>query len=131
MEPDDPGEPVARDVFRLQADLDLEGLVVHLDQPAAEVVAVPRADQVGGRIPLLHPGKRQQAFAFRLAEPDGRRRPLAASSTALTLSWGTNVLGDSEVRKETPFSSMVVTSHGMTSPVRRWSDRSLVGVWPG
>ena len=43
--------------FGLQPDLDLERLVVHLDQPAAEVVSVPRADQVGGRILLLHPGQ--------------------------------------------------------------------------
>ncbi len=42
-----------------------------------------------------------------------------ASSTALTLSCGTNVLAESAVRKETPFSSMVVISDGMTSPLRK------------
>ena len=72
MQPDNRCQPVARDVFRFQADLDLEGLAVHLDQPATKVVAVPRADQVRGRISFLHPGKRHQAFTFRFGNPDGR-----------------------------------------------------------
>ena len=72
VQPDDRCQPVARHVLRLQPDLDLEGLVVHLDQPAAKVVAVPRADQVCGRVSFLHPGKREQAFTFRFGDPDGR-----------------------------------------------------------
>ena len=70
MEPDDQGEPVARDLLRLQPDLDLERLVVHLDQPAPEVISVARSDQVGGGILLLHAGKREQSFALGLAELD-------------------------------------------------------------
>ena len=70
VEPDDPDDPVARDVLGLQADLDLERLVVHRDHPAAEVVAVPRADQVGRRALLLHPGQGEQPLALGLVELD-------------------------------------------------------------
>ena len=70
VEPDDPRDPVARHFFVLQARLDLEPLPVHQDDVPSEVVAVPRADQVGGRAGLLHPGKREQSLALDLAEPD-------------------------------------------------------------
>ena len=42
--------------------------------------------------------------------------PSCASSAAWTLSWGTNVLVDIDVRNDTPFSSMLATSEGITSP---------------
>ena len=49
------------------------------------------------------------------------------SSTALTLSWATNVLVDIDVRNLTPFSLMPVITEGMTSPLRRIQRPALLG----
>src|SRR5208337_1626022 len=40
-------------------------------QPAAEIVAASRADQMGGRVFLLHAGQREQSFALGLVQLDG------------------------------------------------------------
>ena len=74
VQPDDPRDPLARQVLLLQPGLDPDPLVVHQDDPPAEVVAVLGADQVGGRAGLLHAGQGEQPLAFGLAELDGDGR---------------------------------------------------------
>ena len=71
MQPDNQRKSIAGNLAVFQANFYLEFLVIQLDQPSAEKVAVPRANQVGGRVFLLHAGQGEQSVSLGLVQPDG------------------------------------------------------------
>ncbi len=54
MEPNDAGDVLARDLFGFEMDFERGGFIVQGGETAAEVVAIGRDDELGGRTILLH-----------------------------------------------------------------------------
>ena len=74
MQPDDPRNAASRNILGFEADFDVEHLVVHVDHPASEVIAICGSDELCRWAISLHPWKREKAIAFGLVELDGRGR---------------------------------------------------------
>ena len=69
VEPDDSCDVAARQVTLLKPHHGRERCVVHRNHVGAQIVAIGRANQVRGRVVLVHTGQGQQAVAFGRIDP--------------------------------------------------------------